>query len=91
MLCVAVFLFTLFVVLNLIVINIFDLFVYLTSLSMKKKNCFVWLVLHFEMYLLGSLSSDIFLLHSKTVFQKRKEKKKLKYSFIVPVLRQILC
>lgn len=42
-----------------------------------KKNCFVWLVLNFEMYLLGSLYSEIFLPHSRTVFQKREAKVQL--------------
>lgn len=67
-LCCSV-LFTLFVVLNLIVINIFDLLciwqAYLLR-KKKKKKCFVWLVLHFEMYLLGSLYSEIFLPRSTT-------------------------
>lgn len=43
----------LFVVLNLIVINIFDLLC--TWQAYLKRNCSVWLVLHFEMYFLESL------------------------------------
>ena len=78
-LCCSV-LFTLFVVLNLIVIiNIFDL---LCIWQPYVWKCFLWSVLHSKMYLLGSLYYEIFC----SLIQKQYFKKQ-KYSFIVLVLR----
>lgn len=73
-LCCSV-LFTLFVVLNLIVINIFDLLCIWQAYLWEKK-CFVWLVLSFWNVLIIPLFWDFPPSFKKQYFKKKKEKKK---------------
>lgn len=80
-------LFTLFVVLNLIVINIFDLLCIGRACLWKELLCMVgasfWNVLIIRIPLFWDFPPSF----KNSISQQ----KKLKYSFIVLVLRQILC